>query len=204
MILVGLTGGIGAGKSTVSQLLAERGAVVVDADAIVRELQAPGGEIVTKLAERFGDDVLAADGSLDRAKVASIVFNDEQALEDLNTIVHPAVRREMQRRVDAERETDHVVVLDIPLLAENPRKDLQAVLVVDVPVEVAVERLVSARGMDEADARARIANQASREKRLELATHVIDNAGDLATLASRVDEVWADLLRLPPAPAPTA
>jgi dephospho-CoA kinase len=204
VILVGLTGGIGAGKSTVSNLLAERGAVIVDADAIVRELQAPGGEIVTKLAERFGADVLAADGSLDRAKVASIVFNDEQALKDLNAIVHPAVRTEMQRRVDAERDTGHVVVLDIPLLAENPRKDLQAVLVVDVPVDVAVERLVAARGMDEADARARIANQASRERRLELATHVIDNAGDLDALSARVDEVWAELVSLPPAPASTA
>jgi dephospho-CoA kinase len=203
VILVGLTGGIGAGKSTVSNLLAERGAVIVDADAIVRELQAPGGEIVTKLAERFGADVLAADGSLDRAKVASIVFNDEQALKDLNAIVHPAVRAEMQRRVDAERDTDHVVVLDVPLLAENPRRDLQAVLVVDVPVDVAVERLVAARGMGEADARARIANQASRERRLELATHVIDNAGDLDALSARVDEVWAELVSLPPAPAPT-
>ena len=204
MILVGLTGGIGAGKSTVSNLLAARGAVIVDADAIVRELQAPGGEIVTKLAERFGDEVVAPDGSLDRAKVASIVFNDEQALKDLNRIVHPAVRAEMQRRVEAERDGDRVVVLDIPLLAENPRQDLQAVLVVDVPVDVAVERLVSSRGMDEADARARIANQASREQRLALATHVIDNAGDQDALAARVDEVWGELVRLPPAPAPTA
>jgi dephospho-CoA kinase len=204
VILVGLTGGIGAGKSTVSALLAERGAVIVDADAIVRELQAPGGEIVTKLAERFGDGVLAPDGSLDRAAVASIVFSDEQALKALNRIVHPAVRDEMARRVEAQRDTDHVVVLDIPLLAENPRADLQAVLVVDVPVEVAVERLVASRGMDEADARARIANQASREQRLALATHVIDNAGDEAALAARVDEVWAELLSLPPAPAPAA
>jgi dephospho-CoA kinase len=204
VILVGLTGGIGAGKSTVSELLADRGAVVVDADAIVRELQAPGGEIVTRLAERFGDGVLAPDGSLDRAAVASIVFSDEQALKDLNAIVHPAVRDEMARRVAAERDTDHVVVLDIPLLAENPRTDLAAVIVVDVPVDVAVARLVGARGMDEADARARIAKQASREDRLAIATHVVDNSGDLDALARRVDEVWADLQQLPPTHDPSA
>jgi dephospho-CoA kinase len=197
VILVGLTGGIGAGKSTVSELLAGHGAVIVDADAIVRELQAPGGAIVARLAERFGDGVVSADGSLDRAAVAAIVFHDEQALEDLNAIVHPAVREEMSRRVDAERGTDHVVVLDIPLLTENPRRDLAAVLVVDVPVDVAVERLVASRGMDEADARARIANQASREDRLALATHVIDNSGDVGALRARVDEVWRELVTLP-------
>jgi dephospho-CoA kinase len=197
VILVGLTGGIGAGKSTVSELLAARGAVIVDADAIVRELQAPGGAIVSRLADRFGDGVVSADGSLDRAAVAAIVFHDEQALEDLNAIVHPAVREEMARRVDAERDTDHVVVLDIPLLTENPRKDLAAVLVVDVPIDVAVERLVASRGMDETDARARIASQANRGDRLALATHVIDNTGDVDDLRARVDEVWGELVTLP-------
>ena len=197
MILVGLTGGIGAGKSTVSELLASRGAVIVDADAIVRELQAPGGAIVSRLADRFGDGVVSADGSLDRAAVAAIVFHDEQALKDLNAIVHPAVREEMARRVDAERGTDHVVVLDIPLLTENPRKDLAAVVVVDVPVDIAVERLVASRGMDEADARARIASQASRDDRLALATHVIDNTGELDDLRARVDDVWGELIALP-------
>jgi dephospho-CoA kinase len=197
VILVGLTGGIGAGKSTVSELLAARGAVIVDADAIVRELQAPGGAIVSRLADRFGDGVVSADGSLDRAAVAAIVFHDEQALKDLNAIVHPAVREEMARRVDAERDTDHVVVLDIPLLTENPRKDLAAVLVVDVPIDVAVERLVASRGMDETDARARIASQANRDDRLALATHVIDNTGDVDDLRARVDEVWGELVTLP-------
>jgi dephospho-CoA kinase len=197
VILVGLTGGIGAGKSTVSELLAARGAVIVDADAIVRELQAPGGAIVSRLADRFGDGVVSADGSLDRAAVAAIVFHDEQALKDLNAIVHPAVREEMARRVDAERDTDHVVVLDIPLLTENPRKDLAAVLVVDVPIDVAVERLVASRGMDETDARARIASQANRGDRLALATHVIDNTGDVDDLRARVDEVWGELVTLP-------
>jgi dephospho-CoA kinase len=202
VILIGLTGGIGAGKSTVSAMLAQRGAVIVDADAIVRELQAPGGAVVERVAERFGRDVVAADGSLDRAAVAAIVFHDAQALKDLNDIVHPAVREEMARRVEAERSTDHVVVLDIPLLTENPRKDLAAVIVVDVPVHVAVERLVSARGMEEADVRARIANQASREDRLALATHVIDNTGNVDALRARVDDVWSELVRLPHAPVP--
>lgn len=201
MILVGLTGGIGAGKSTVSALLAARGAVVVDADAIVRELQEPGSELLERIAARFGGEVIAADGSLDRAAVAAIVFADPAALKDLNRIVHPAVRDEMARRVEAERGGERVVVLDIPLLTENPRSDLAAVIVVDVPVEVAVERLVSQRGMTDADARARIANQASREERLALATHVIDNSGSLEQLERRVDELWESVQALPHAPS---
>jgi dephospho-CoA kinase len=196
VILVGLTGGIGAGKSTVSALLAERGAVIIDADAIVHELQAPGSPVLDRLAERFGQHVIADDGSLDRAAVAAIVFADAQALADLNGIVHPAVRAEMSRRVDAERETDHLVVLDIPLLTENPRSDLAAVIVVDVPVDVAVARLVEHRGMNAEDARARVASQASREERLALATHVVDNTGTPAELERRVDELWRELKTL--------
>jgi dephospho-CoA kinase len=197
VILVGLTGGIGSGKSTVSSMLSQRGAVVVDADAIVHELQAPGSPLLHRIAERFGDGVIATDGSLDRAAVADIVFSDTQALDDLNGLVHPAVRDEMARRVDAERGTDRVVVLDIPLLTENPRKDLAAVVVVDVDVEVAVERLVAQRGMAESDARARIAHQASRDDRLAIATHVIDNSGGFEALEQRVDDVWNDLTALP-------
>lgn len=199
MILLGLTGGIGSGKSTVSQLLSARGAVIIDADAITRELQAPGAPLLTEIAERFGADVIAADGSLDRAALASIVFADADALADLNKIVHPAVAKEMDRRLSEQRDTDNVVVLDIPLLAENPRKGLSGVVVVDVPVDVAVERLVGQRGMDEADARARISKQASREDRLKIADVVIDNAGDLADLERRIDEVWSWALSLPPA-----
>lgn len=205
MIVVGLTGGIGSGKSTVSALLAERGAVIVDADAIVHELQQPGTPVLAAIAERFGDDVIAADGSLDRARLAEVAFADAESLQDLNRIVHPAVQAEMAARVLAEADTDHVVVLDIPLLkAEHrERNRMAAVIVVDVPVDVAVERLVTQRGMDEADARARIANQMSREERRALADRVIDNAGDLDALVRQVDEIWAWLQTLPPTPPPT-
>ena len=196
MILVGLTGGIGAGKSTVSAMLADRGAVVVDADRIARDLQTPGSPVLDRMAERFGHHVIRPDGSLDRAAVAKIVFNDEQALADLNGIVHPAMQDEIQRQIDAHRETDRVVVLDFPLLGENPRKDLAATIVVDVDPDVAVERLVNQRGMDETDARARINSQISREQRREQATHVIDNGGDLDALAAQVDRVWSDLQTL--------
>jgi len=196
VILVGLTGGIGAGKSTVSAMLADRGAVVVDADRIARDLQTPGSPVLDRMAERFGHHVIRPDGSLDRAAVAKIVFNDEQALADLNGIVHPAMQDEIQRQIDAHRETDRVVVLDFPLLGENPRKDLAATIVVDVDPDVAVERLVNQRGMDETDARARINSQISREQRREQATHVIDNGGDLDALAAQVDRVWSDLQTL--------
>ncbi|MDA2944327.1 MAG: dephospho-CoA kinase [Actinomycetota bacterium] len=197
MRLVGLTGGIGAGKSTVSEMLASRGAVIVDADRIARELQEPGSPVVTAMVERFGDGILSEDGSLDRAAVAAIVFGSDddsrQALADLNGIVHPAMQSEIRRRIDAERDSDRLVVLDFPLLAENPRDDLDATIVVDVDPEVAVERLVAARGMDELDARNRIANQASRERRVAIATHVVDNSGDLDALAAQVESIWNDL-----------
>jgi dephospho-CoA kinase len=202
VILVGLTGGIGSGKSTVSAMLAARGAVIIDADAITRELQAPGSPLLATIAERFGDDVILPDGSLDRAALAAKVFDDPEALTDLNGIVHPAVGVEILRRVGEQRETDHVVVLDVPLLAENPRTDTGAVIVVDVDPEVAVERLVTQRGMDEADARARIARQATREQRLALADRVLDNSGDVAGLERQVNEVWEWLQSLPPAATP--
>ncbi len=199
MILVGLTGGIGAGKSTVSAMLAERGAVIVDADQIARDLQLPGSPVLDSMAERFGDHIICDDGSLDRAAVAAIVFNDEAALKDLNGIVHPAMQSEIQRQIDEHRSTDRVVVLDFPLLGENPRKGLAATIVVDIPVDVAVRRLVDQRGMDEADAQARINSQISRDERLATATHVLDNGGDRDSLATQVDELWRQLLELPPA-----
>jgi dephospho-CoA kinase len=196
VILVGLTGGIGAGKSTVSTLLALHGAVIVDADQIARDLQGPGTPVVAAMADRFGQHIIRDDGTLDRAAVAAIVFNDEAALKDLNGIVHPAMQAEIQRQIDAHRDTDRVVVLDFPLLGENPREGLVATIVVDIPVEVAVERLVRERGMDEADARARIGSQISREQRLERATHVIDNSGDRESLQRQVDALWSELQTL--------
>ncbi len=199
MILVGLTGGIGAGKSTVSAMLAERGAVIVDADQIARDIQGPGSPVLDAMAERFGVSIIRDDGTLDRAAVAKIVFNDEAALKDLNGIVHPAMQSEIQHQIDEQRSTDRVVVLDFPLLGENPRKGLVATIVVDIPVEVAVQRLVEQRGMDESDARARINSQLSREKRLATATHVIDNGGDLESLGIQIDDLWEQLLQLPPA-----
>ncbi len=201
MILIGLTGGIGSGKSTVSALLVERGAVLVDADAITREVQAPGSPVLAQIAERFGDSVIAADGSLDRPALAAIVFGDAEALTALNGIVHPAVGKAMAARVNAEVAGDRVVVLDIPLLTENPRDGLQMKVVVDVPVEVQVERLVRFRGFDEADARARIARQATREDRLKIADVVIDNGGDLDALVPQVDALWERLTALPQLPA---
>ena len=200
MILVGLTGGIGSGKSTVSSMLAERGAVVVDADQVVRDVQRPGSPVLEKMAERFGPQVIADDGTLDRAAVAAVVFADPEALKDLNKIVHPAVGAEMNRQVMAELSTDHVVVMDIPLLTENPREGLQAVIVVDVDTEVQVQRLVQGRGFAEDDARARIAKQATREQRLATATHVIDNSGDLDDLVPQIDRLWGELTSLPQLP----
>lgn len=200
MIVVGLTGGIGAGKSTVSAMLAERGAVIVDADQIARDLQSPGSPVLDRMAERFGAHIIRDDGSLDRAAVAAIVFHDADALQDLNGIVHPAMQSEIQRQIDAHRDTDRVVVLDFPLLGENPRKGLAATVVVDVDPEIAVERLVASRGMDADDARARIASQISRDDRLATATHVVDNSGDVDELRRRVDVLWAELLAVASTP----
>ena len=197
MILVALTGGIGSGKSTVSALLAERGALIVDADAIVRELQAPGQPLLDRLAERFGASIVRPDGSLDRAALAAVAFTDDAALADLNDIVHPAVRAEMARRVDAAAGTDQVVVMDVPLLTVHAGYEFAATIVVDVPVETAVTRLVGQRGMAEADARARIAKQITREERVALADRVIDNGGDRASLEAQVDDLWEWIHTLP-------
>jgi dephospho-CoA kinase len=190
MILVALTGGIGSGKSTVSQRLAARGAVIVDADAIVRDLQRAGSTLLDRLAERFGTGIIRDDGELDRPALAAIAFNDDHALADLNTIVHPEVRAEIARRVAAEAATDHVVVVDTPLFEVNPNVDFAAVVVVDTPAEAAVERLVTQRGLTEADARARIAKQISRDERLAKADWIIDNSGDLDALDTQIDELW--------------
>jgi len=200
VILVGLTGGIGSGKSTVSGLLQARGAVIIDADAIVREVQQPGSPVLVELAQKFGSDVLAEDGSLDRQAVANIVFTDPDALKALNAIVHPAVGREMNDRLIAQRTSENVVVLDIPLLTENPREGLQGRIVVDVPVELQVQRLTTFRGFEEADARARISRQATRQERLDKADFVVDNSGELEDLGPQIDLLWMWLLSLPQLP----
>ncbi|MEY4032323.1 MAG: hypothetical protein RL573_1235 [Actinomycetota bacterium] len=203
MILLGLTGGIGSGKSTVSALLAQRGAVIIDADAIVKELQEPGQPLLKELSAEFGDSIIREDGSLDRVALAGIAFSDKDRLAALNKIVHPAVGKEMNRRLEEQRTTDNVVVLDIPLLAENPRKGLCGVIVVDVPVDVAVSRLMEFRGFKEDDARARVANQTSREKRVAIADRIVDNSGDMSALEDQVAAVWEWAVALPPA-APDA
>lgn len=202
MIVIGLTGGIGSGKSTVSRLLARRGAVIVDADAIVHVLQQPGMPMLDVLAERFGADIIREDGSLDRAKLASIAFVDDDAVKDLNAIVHPAARDEMAARVLAQAGTNNVVVLDVPLVTGQRPDHTSALVVVDTPVDVAMERLVARRGMSEADARARLSKQISREERLELADRVIDNSGDIASLERQVDDVWAWMHTLQPSDPP--
>ncbi len=190
---VGLTGGVASGKSTVSAILAELGAVVVDADLLAREVVAPGTEGLRRVVEEFGADVLAADGSLDRPALGAIVFGDEPARRRLEAIVHPLVRARA-REVERAAPEGAVVVHDIPLLAETGQADrFDAVLVVDVPVETQVARMVEQRGMSAEEARARIAAQATRERRLAVATHVIDNTGTVEDLRDRVTEVFEEL-----------
>lgn len=191
MILIGLTGGIGSGKSEVSALLTQRGAIVIDADLIVRELQQPGQLAFIKIVEMFGSSVVAADGTLNRAVIAAEVFKDKQALQKLNDVVHPLVREEMNLRIESHRNSDKVVVLDIPLLVENPRKGLDGVLVIDLDSEIAISRLVEQRKMTVDDARARVNAQSTREQRLAIANHVIDNSGDRAALERQVKTAWS-------------
>jgi dephospho-CoA kinase len=198
MIVVGLTGGIGSGKSSVAQLLARRGAVVIDADAIVHELQQPGAPLLDELADRFGEEILTAAGALDRGKLAALVFGDADAVAELNAIVHPAVRKEIAARVAARADTEDVVVLDIPLIRARGEYDMAALVVVDAPVDVAVGRVVASRAMTEEQVRARMATQLTREERMLLADRVIDNSADRSALERQVDDVWAWMHTLPP------
>lgn len=177
-------------------MLAERGAVVVDADRLAREAVAVGTDGYRAVVDRFGPDVVAGDGGLDRKALAGVVFEDPEALADLNGIVHPRVRAAIADRVAGLAGTDAVVVLEIPLLVESGRSyGASKVIVVDCPEDVAVRRLVEGRGMEEADARRRIAAQVSREVRLAAADVVIDNSGSLADLRRQVDAAWTDLRR---------
>lgn len=189
MIVVGLTGGIGSGKSTVSALLAKRGAVVVDADLIARQVVEPGGVAYAAIVQRFGDGVLAADGTLDRAALAAVVFRDDEERKALEAITHPAIQGEMARQM-ATAAPDAVVVLDIPLLKQK-REPMAGIIVVDVNEEVAIGRLVAQRGFDEGDARRRVAAQISRDERRRLADVLVDNSGDLAHLEDEIDRAWA-------------
>ncbi|MFM9611382.1 dephospho-CoA kinase [Streptomyces sp. V2] len=195
MLTVGLTGGIGAGKSEVSRLLVEAGAVLVDADRIAREVVAPGTDGLAAVVEAFGAGVLGEDGALDRPKLGAIVFADPEKLALLNSIVHPLVGAR-SRELEAAAPADAVVVHDVPLLAENGLASLyDLVIVVDVAPETQLDRLVRLRGMTEDDARARMAAQATREKRRAIADIVIDNDVPLAELERRVREVWDELVR---------
>jgi dephospho-CoA kinase len=197
MLRVGLTGGIGSGKSAVSERLAALGAVVIDADKAARAVVEPGTPGLTRIAEAFGPGVLGEDGSLDRVKLAGIVFGDDAARTRLNAIVHPLVQEHMRAAEEAATTAGGpgaVIVHDIPLLAEGGRSaGFDLVIVVDAPPEVQVERLVGQRGMAADQARARMAAQATREQRLAIADIVIDNSGTLADLDRRVAQVWADL-----------
>lgn len=193
-IRVGLTGGIASGKSTVSRLLASLGAVVVDADLLAREVVAQGTPGLAAVVEEFGAQVLAADGSLDRPALGAVVFADDERRRALEAIIHPLVRA-AGAELEAGADAGAVVVHDIPLLVEVGRaEEFDAVVVVDVPVEVQLDRMVTDRGMTPEDARARIDAQASREERLAVADHVVDNTGTLDDLAERVGELHRALL----------
>ncbi|MGA5185765.1 dephospho-CoA kinase [Streptomyces griseoincarnatus] len=202
MLTVGLTGGIGAGKSEVSRLLVERGAVLIDADRIAREVVEPGTPGLAAVVEAFGEEILAEDGSLDRPRLGALVFNDPDKLATLNSIVHPLVGARSRELEEAAPE-DAVVVHDVPLLTENGLARLyDVVIVVDASTGTQLDRLVRLRGMSEEDARARMAAQATREQRRAVADIVIDNDVPLDALERRVEEVWADLVRRARGPRP--
>ncbi len=199
----GLTGGIGSGKSTVSSLLAARGATIVDADAIVRRLQTPGELVFDAMVGRWGTDIVLPDGSLDRAAVGQIVFNDQAELDALNGIVHPAVAEETARLVDEAQGTNAVIIHDIPLLVlpggelmtSREHGDWEGIIVVDTPEELAIERVVSSRGMDRDAVVARMDAQATRDERRAVADLVIDNSGDHDSLAGEVARAWDWIVR---------
>ncbi|HET6626045.1 MAG TPA: dephospho-CoA kinase [Nocardioidaceae bacterium] len=191
---VGLTGGVASGKSTVAAILAELGAVVVDADLLAREVVAPGTTGLEEIEAAFGPGVITADGELDRPAMGAIVFGDEGRRRTLEAIIHPRVRAR-GAELETQAGPDAVVVHDIPLLAETGQAPaFDAVIVVDVPVEVQIDRMVSVRGMGRDEAESRVAAQATREQRLAIATYVIDNTGTREDLRDRVTEVFTRLV----------
>jgi dephospho-CoA kinase len=193
VLRIGLTGGIGSGKSEVSRLLAAHGAVVIDADRLAREVVEPGTPGLAEVVEAFGPGVLAADGTLDRRELGQRVFGDDDARRRLEAIIHPRVRARAAE-LEAAAGADAVVVHDIPLLVETGQAgSFDGVVVVDVPVETQVRRLVERRGMTETEARSRIAAQAPREQRAGAADWIVDNTGSLADLEAAVARVWTEL-----------
>lgn len=196
MLKIGLTGGIGSGKSTVASRLHELGARVIDADQVAREIVEPGQPALAELAEAF-EGILAEDGSLNRAELARQAFATPEATEKLNTITHPRIRERTQELfLEAEEQGVEVLVYDMPLLIENGEyKQMDHVLVVDAPDDVRVDRLVNQRGLDEGDARRRIAAQIDRETRLKAADTVLDNGGERENLIAQVDRFWETISR---------
>lgn len=194
MIRIGLTGGIGSGKSTVARLLAQRGAVVIDADHIAREIVEPGQPALAEIADRFGAEVISPDGSLDRGALAAIVFADSVALADLNAITHPRIAQRTAELIEAAPD-DAVVVYDMPLLVENNLTEgWDHVIVVDADRDVRIQRLIE-RGLDAADIEARMSRQATDEQRRAVADIVIDNSGDVDALETQVAAAWSSLMR---------
>jgi dephospho-CoA kinase len=194
MLLVGLTGGIGTGKSTVARMLEKRGAVVFDADVLARQAVAPGTPGFDQVVERFGPNVLAPGGGLDREALASIVFSDPAARRDLEGIVHPEVRRMFAEGCEEYRDSDRVVVFSAPLLVETGMHTaFDLLIVVSAPVATQIERLMRDRGMAERDVQARIAVQLPLEAKAEVADILVDNEGTLEDLERRVELVWRDL-----------
>jgi dephospho-CoA kinase len=200
MIVVGVTGGIGSGKSTVAAMLADRGAVVVDADQIAREVLEPGEPSYRALIDHFGLEVVGADGGLNRAALASRVFSDPAELAVLNEITHPAIAARIAARVVEYMDTNRVVVLDIPLLdlEAKSRFALAGVIVVDAPVELAVRRLVEHRGLSLADVRARVQAQIGPDERRRLGDVVVENAGTFGELEDAISTVWTWIQGLAP------
>ncbi len=192
---VGLTGGIGSGKSTVAAMFADKGATIVDADALARRVVEPGSPVLARLAEEFGSDIVNSDGTLDRALLAERAFASERGTRHLNEITHPAIRELAEVELEAGEASAPVVVYEMPLLVETGQVSLvDLVVVVDVPESVQVERAV-ARGLSDDDVHARMSRQASRERRLDAADHVIDNAGTVAQTQRQVDALWVNWLR---------